>query len=126
MVPANLLYTEKHEWVKKEGNRVRVGITDFAQEELGDVVFVDLPAVGQRVSPQTIMMTIESIKAVSDLHAPLSGEVIEVNDDLQHNPEWVNQDPYKKGWIAIIEFADEAEFKGLLTAEKYAKHLNNG
>ncbi|HEY8392415.1 MAG TPA: glycine cleavage system protein GcvH [Capillibacterium sp.] len=121
MVPSALKYTTEHEWVKVEGKRVTVGITAYAQKELGDVVYVELPAVGEKVKSKASMGSIESVKAVSDVYAPLSGEIIEVNDDLQFNPELVNQDPYGKGWIAVIEMADPDELKDLLSAEAYQK-----
>ena len=103
---------------------MRIGITDFAQEQLGDVVYVDLPAVGQKVLVGVAALTIESINAVSDISSPFSGEVTEVNDDLQHNPEWINQDPYGKGWIALIELDEDSELKSLLSAAQYKKLLD--
>ncbi len=121
MVPSNLKYTEDHEWVRVEKDRVVVGITEYAQEELGDVVYVDLPAVGEKVKAKETIASIESVKAVSDIFAPISGEVLEVNDDLQHSPELVNQDPYEKGWIAEIEVTDADELEKLLSAEEYQK-----
>lgn len=121
MVPKDLKYTSEHEWVKIEGDKVIVGITDFAQKELGDVVFVDLPGRGEKVKIKEAMATIESIKAVSEIFAPLSGEVIEVNDTLEHSPELVNQDPYSKGWIVVIEPEDVKEIEDLLTPEAYGK-----
>lgn len=120
MLPKDLKYTSEHEWIKIEGERVVVGITEYAQEELGDVVFVDLPGVGEKVKMKEAMATIESVKAVSEIYAPISGEVMEVNDTLEHSPELVNQDPYGKGWIAIIEPIDTKEFDKLLTPEDYA------
>lgn len=120
MLPKDLKYTSEHEWVKIEGERVVVGITEYAQKELGDVVFVDLPGVGEKVKIRDAMATIESVKAVSEIYAPLSGEVMEVNDTLEHSPELVNQDPYGKGWIAVIEPIDTKEFDELLTADAYA------
>lgn len=121
MIPSDLKYTPDHEWVKEEGDRARVGITEYAQKELGDVVYVDLPAVGEKIKAKAGMGSIESVKAVSDIYAPLTGEVLAVNEDLQFNPELVNQDPYGKGWIAEIEIADPEELKKLLTAEEYRK-----
>ncbi|NLY91582.1 MAG: glycine cleavage system protein GcvH [Firmicutes bacterium] len=121
MVPSELKYTTEHEWVKVEGKRATVGITAYAQKELGDVVYVELPAVGEKVKSKAGMGSIESVKAVSDVYAPLSGEILEVNDELQFNPELVNQDPYGKGWIAVIEVANPDELKDLLTAEAYQK-----
>jgi glycine cleavage system H protein len=119
-VSKDLKYTEDHVWVKVEGDRVKMGITDYAQKELGDVVFVDLPGVGERFSVKDVITSIESVKSVAEIIAPVSGEIMEVNDDLEYSPELINQDPYKKGWIAIIEFADKNELKGLISASEYA------
>jgi len=123
LIPSDLKYSKEHEWVRIEGNRVRVGITEYAQNELGDVVFVDLPAVGEKFQERATMATIESVKAVSEVYAPLSGEIMEVNDDLQHSPEFINQDPYDKGWIAVIEPANPEELNNLLSPEEYRKHI---
>lgn len=120
MLPKELKYTSEHEWIKNEGQRVTVGITEYAQKELGDVVFVDLPGVGEKVKVKDAIATIESVKAVSEIYAPISGEVMEVNDALEHSPELINQDPYGKGWIAVIEPEDTKEFDELLTPEAYA------
>lgn len=121
MIPSDLKYTSDHEWVRAEGDRATIGITEYAQKELGDVVYVDLPAVGERIKAKAGMGSIESVKAVSDIYAPVTGEVVAVNEELQFNPELVNQDPYGKGWIAVIEFADDQELEKLLTAEEYQK-----
>src|SRR5215467_7778759 len=102
-VPKDLKYTREHEWARQEGERVRVGITAFAQEQLGDVVFVETPKVGAKVSRRQSFGVVESVKAVSDLFAPLSGEVVEVNDALGKSPETVNQDPYGRGWMIVVE-----------------------
>lgn len=123
MIPSDLRYTEEHEWVKIENNRVVMGITNYAQQELGDVVYIDLPGVGEKVKQKTLLTTIESIKAVSDIYAPVSGEVVEVNDDLQHSPELINQDPYGKGWIAVIELGDPGELESLLKPDAYKEHV---
>ncbi len=120
MLPNDRKYTREHEWVRVDKDRVTVGITEYAQKELGDVVFVDLPAVGERVAAKSAMATIESVKAVSEIYAPISGEVLEVNDTLEHSPELVNQDPFKKGWIAVIEITDKKELDELLSAADYA------
>ncbi|NLW56121.1 MAG: glycine cleavage system protein GcvH [Firmicutes bacterium] len=119
MVPSNLKYTSEHEWIQVENNRVRVGITEYAQAELGDVVYVELPAVNEKIKVKAGMGSIESVKAVSDVYAPVSGEIIEVNDELQHSPELINQDPYGKGWIAVIEVSNPDELNNLLTAQEY-------
>ncbi|NLW47575.1 MAG: glycine cleavage system protein GcvH [Firmicutes bacterium] len=121
MLPKDLKYTSEHEWVKIEDGKVIVGITDYAQKELGDIVFVDLPGAGEKVKIKETMATIESVKAVSEIFAPISGEVIEVNDTLEHSPELVNQDPYGKGWITVIEPEEMEELEGLLKPDVYAK-----
>jgi glycine cleavage system H protein len=120
LVLKDLRYTADHTWVKVEGDRVKVGITDYAQKELGDVVFVDLPDVGEVFATNNMLVSIESVKTVSEINAPVSGEIMEVNEDLEHSPELVNQDPYKKGWIAIIEYSEKNELKGLMSASEYA------
>jgi glycine cleavage system H protein len=114
-----LRYTAEHEWVKPEGKLVKVGITDYAQQELGDIVFVDLPDVWERVAAQTVIGTIESVKTMSEILAPISGEIIEINEKLQDSPELVNQDPYRQGWLVMIEPSNPNELKGLLTAAEY-------
>ncbi len=121
--PANLRYTKEHEWAKVEGNRARVGITHYAQDQLGDVVFVELPKVGTRVRQMQSFGVVESVKAVSDLFAPLSGEVVEVNPSLTEHPEQVNQDPYGGGWLIIIAMADPKELDALESATDYEKYL---
>lgn len=125
MAPKDLKYTTEHEWIKVEDNRVRVGITDYAQKELGDVVFVDLPSVGEKISAKSVMGTIESVKAVSEIYAPLSGEIMETNDDLEHSPELINQDPYGKGWIAVIEPSDLKELNKLMTSSAYTAFIES-
>jgi glycine cleavage system H protein len=118
-VPAELRYTKEHEWARVEGQRAQVGITAYAQEQLGDVVFVELPKVGATVSAAKTFGVVESVKAVSDLYAPLSGEVVEVNGELPQKPELVNTDPYGAGWMIVIRMAKPAEVDQLLTAEGY-------
>jgi glycine cleavage system H protein len=125
-VPADLRYTRDHEWAKREGGRVRVGITAFAQEQLGDVVFVELPRTGAKVVQRQSFGVVESVKAVSDLFAPISGEVVEVNAELPNTPEIVNQDPYGRGWMILVAPADEAEWEQLLTAAQYEEFLAQG
>jgi glycine cleavage system H protein len=125
-VPADLNYTQDHEWAKKEGERVRVGITAFAQEQLGDVVFVELPKVGAKVTQRQSFGVVESVKAVSDLFAPLSGEVTEVNGALSTAPETVNQDPYGKGWMIVVKPSNAAEWDQLLTAAQYEEFIAQG
>jgi len=118
-VPADLKYTREHEWAKVEGDRARIGITAFAQEQLGDVVFVELPKVGARVSAMKGFGVVESVKAVSDLFAPLSGEVVEVNGELTKKPETVNTDPYGQGWMIVIKLGDAKELDTLLSPADY-------
>ena len=125
-VPADLKYTQEHEWAKKEGERIRVGITAFAQSELGDVVFVELPKAGAKVSQRQSFGVVESVKAVSDLFAPLSGEVIEVNAALAKAPETVNQDPYGQGWMIVITPSKAAEWDQLLTSVQYEELIAQG
>lgn len=122
-IPENLLYTPEHFWVLKEDDSALCGITDFAQSELGDVVFVELPAVGTRVKKGERIGDVESIKTVSNLYAPLSGEIVAVNEALRKNPELLNQDPYGQGWICRIRYTDEAEWKTLLDASAYRESI---
>ncbi|MGD9675090.1 MAG: glycine cleavage system protein GcvH [Candidatus Bipolaricaulia bacterium] len=117
--PTGHRYTKEHEWVKIEGNHARVGITDHAQSELGDVVFVELPTVGAVVKQGGLLGTVESVKAVSDIYAPVSGKVIEVNRELESSPETINQAPHDAGWIAVIELTNPSETTGLLDAAAY-------
>src|ERR1041385_2750759 len=125
-VPAELKYTREHEWAKVEGGQARVGITAFAQEQLGDVVFVELPKVGAKVSALKTFGVVESVKAVSDLFAPLSGEVVEVNAELARKPEIVNADPYGQGWMIAIRLSNAAEVSELMTAEAYERLIEGG
>jgi glycine cleavage system H protein len=125
-VPADLRYTREHEWAKQEGERIRVGITHFAQEQLGDVVFVELPKAGARVRAHQTFGVVESVKAVSDLFAPVSGEVAEVNAELAQKPETVNQDPYGRGWMLAVTPADPQEWDQLLTAAQYEQFIAAG
>jgi glycine cleavage system H protein len=118
-VPEDRRYTRDHEWALAEGDAVRVGITEYAQHELGDVVFVEVPKVGGRVTQFKEFGVIESVKAASDLFSPLTGEVIEVNTELADHPEYVNDDPYGKGWIMRVRPDDPAEIESLLDAESY-------
>ncbi len=124
--PADLRYTREHEWARVEGGRARVGITAYAQEQLGDVVFVELPKVGAKVSQMKAFGVVESVKAVSDLFAPVSGEVVEVNAELLKKPELVNQDPYGQGWMLVIAVANPQEVQALLTAPQYEALLATG
>ena len=125
-VPPELRYTREHEWARQEGGRVRVGITAFAQEQLGDVVFVELPKVGSRVRAHQTFGVVESVKAVSDLFAPVSGQVAEVNAELAQKPETVNADPYGKGWMLVVTPSDAKQWNDLLTAAQYEEFLAQG
>ncbi|HEV8643838.1 MAG TPA: glycine cleavage system protein GcvH [Methylomirabilota bacterium] len=125
-VPADLRYTKDHEWAKPEDKRYRVGITAFAQEQLGDVVFVELPKVGAKVTAKLSFGVVESVKAVSDLFAPLSGEIVEVNAALPNEPQVVNQDPYGKGWMIVIAPSKPDEWNALLSAAQYEQFLSEG
>ena len=120
--PENLRYTKEHEWVRVENDSVGVvGITDYAQSELGDIVYVELPQIGKQVKQLEPFGTIEAVKAVSDLFSPLSGEVIEVNEKLKDSPDLINKDPYGEGWIIKIKISDLSELDNLLSAEDYKK-----
>lgn len=119
MIPADLLYTEQHEWIKISGDTAVMGITDHAQNSLGDVTFVELPAIGKRVLQSEEVCSVESTKAASSVYAPAGGEVIEVNSELETAPELINQDPYGKGWICKLKLADKGDLEKLLTPEKY-------
>jgi glycine cleavage system H protein len=118
--PDSLRYTKEHEWAKIDGNIARIGITTFAVEQLGDVTQVDVPEVGDVVEMNGVFGTVESVKAVSDLFAPLSGKVTKVNEELEGAPELVNDSPYKDGWIVEIEFSKESELDSLMSAQDYA------
>jgi glycine cleavage system H protein len=120
----DLLYTEEHEWVAVEDGVATVGITDYAQGELGDVVFVELPAVGAEVKQADSFGTIEAVKAVSDLFAPVSGQVVEINELLADQPELVNKDPYVDGWMIKIQISDKSELTGLLNADAYKNKIS--
>ena len=117
--PQNLKYTNEHEWIRVEGDIAYVGITDYAQEQLGDIVFVDIPTVGETLEAGETFGTIEVVKTISDLFLPLAGEILEQNEALEENPELVNKDPYGKGWIIKGKIEDEAQLDGLLSADAY-------
>lgn len=119
--PKDLRYSEEHEWVKVEGEKVRIGITDFAQSELGDIVFVELPEVGDEIKADEPFGSVESVKTVSELYAPISGKVVEINEDLDDSPEFVNESPYEKAWMVVIEPSNAADVENLMTAEQYAE-----
>ncbi|MAQ72254.1 MAG: glycine cleavage system protein H [Candidatus Marinimicrobia bacterium] len=117
--PENLMYTSEHEWVEISGNIATIGITDFAQSELGDIIFLEFPAIDENFSNGDIFGTIEAVKTVSDMYMPLTGKVIEVNEDLNDTPEQVNEDPYKNGWMVKIKLEDGADQSQLLDAKSY-------
>ena len=121
MVPSDLRYTKDHEWVRVEGETATIGVTDFAASQLGDVVFVDLPVVGRSVDQFATFGVVESVKAVSDLFAPVSGEVVDVNGNLASKPELVNSDPFGEGWMIKVEIGDASQISGLLDAAAYEK-----
>jgi len=117
--PKELRYSEEHEWVKVEEGKARIGITHFAQSELGDIVFVELPQVGDEIKSNEPFGSVESVKTVSELYAPISGKVVEVNNDLEDSPEFVNESPYENAWMIVIEPTDSSEIDALMTAEQY-------
>ena len=120
-IPKDLKYTNDHEWVKIEGDIATVGITDFAQGELGDIVYVEVETVDETLDREEVFGTVEAVKTVSDLFAPLSGEIVEFNESLEDEPEKVNSDPYGEGWMVKIKFSDSAEIDDLLSAEEYSE-----
>jgi len=121
--PAELLYTKDHEWISIDGDVATVGITDFAQSELGDIVYVDITTLGQQVGKHDVFGTVEAVKTVSDLFLPLAGEVTEFNESINDNPEVVNKDPYGAGWIVKVKLSDAADRADLLTADAYKAHI---
>jgi glycine cleavage system H protein len=118
-VPDDLRYSSDHEWLRAEGGRVRIGITDYAQDALGDIVFVELPSVGAEVGSGDAISEVESTKSVSDIYAPIAGTIVEVNNELGEAPERLNEDPYGEGWICVIELADGVDMSELLDAAGY-------
>ncbi len=121
--PADLKYSKEHEWVRVEGNTGTIGITDFAQKELGDIVYVDVNTIGDTIERDKVFGTVEAVKTVSDLFMPVSGKVLEQNSALNDNPEVVNKDPYNEGWMVKIEITNPAELNDLMDAEAYRKHV---
>lgn len=118
-IPTNLKYTKDHEWVSIDGDVATIGITDFAQGELGDIVYVEIETEGETLNAEEVFGSVEAVKTVSDLFMPLSGEIIEFNTDLEANPELVNSDPYQKGWMIKVKLSDSSEIANLLDAEAY-------
>lgn len=119
--PKEFRYSEEHEWVKDESGKYRIGITHFAQSELGDIVFVELPQVGDEVKADEPFGSVESVKTVSELYAPISGKVVEVNEELEDSPELVNESPFEGAWMIVVEASDDAELDALMSAEDYDK-----
>lgn len=122
-IPANLKYTKEHEWLRVEGDSAFIGITDFAQSELGEIVFVEVETIGETLGAGDVFGTVEAVKTVSELFLPVGGEVVEFNEALESTPELINDDPYGKGWIVKINITDASESDSLLTADEYQKLL---
>ena len=121
--PEGLKYSKEHEWVLVEGNTATIGITEYAQEELGDIVYVELPEVGEKIIKDDPFGAVESVKAVSDVYAPVSGAVLEINDVLPENPETINDDPYGDGWMIRVELTDKDDLMDLMDADEYAEYV---
>jgi glycine cleavage system H protein len=119
--PENLLYTKDHEWLKIEGDEAYIGITEFAQNELGDIVYIEVNTIGETIAKEDAFGTIEAVKTVSDLFMPVSGEILEFNSEIETSPDIVNKDPYGKGWIVKIKLTDQSQIADLLSAEKYSE-----
>jgi glycine cleavage system H protein len=117
--PENLKYTKDHEWILVEGNEAKIGITDFAQGELGDIVFVDISSEGETLNAEEVFGSVEAVKTVSELYMPVSGEILEVNTELENTPEVVNSDPYGKGWMVKVKLNDESQIAALMSADEY-------
>ena len=121
--PDKLKYTKDHEWIKIDGDTATIGITDFAQSELGDIVYVEVETVGETLDKDEVFGTVEAVKTVSDLYLPLTGKIIEFNEELEDEPEMVNEEPYEKGWMIKMEISDYDEIKDLMDAESYKTHI---
>lgn len=122
-VPSELKYSKEHEWVKVEGNTVTIGITEYAQGELGDIVFVELPEVDDEINEGDTFGSVESVKTVSELYAPVSGKVLESNEELEDSPEFVNESPYEKAWMVKVELSDESQLDELMSTEQYSEMI---
>ena len=122
--PDNLKYTKDHEWIKIDGDIATIGITDFAQSELGDIVYVEVETVGETFDKDEVFGTVEAVKTVSDLFLPLTGKIIEFNEELENEPEMVNEEPYEKGWMIKMEISDHSEVKELMDAQAYKAHTD--
>ena len=124
-VPSELKYSKDHEWVKVEGNTVTIGITEYAQNELGDIVFVELPEVDDEIEVGDTFGSVESVKTVSELYAPVAGKVTETNDELEDSPEFVNESPYEKAWMVKVEISDESQLDDLMSADDYSEMIGD-
>ena len=124
-IPEELQYTEEHEWIKIDGNVATIGITDFAQGELGDIVYIDIDSIGNELDVNEIFGTVEAVKTVSDLFMPIKGKVLEINSNIESTPEIVNEDPYGKGWIIKIEVSDNQNISNLLSSDDYKNMIDN-
>tara|TARA_B100000929_G_scaffold88930_1_gene69592 strand:+ start:2454 stop:2834 length:381 start_codon:yes stop_codon:yes gene_type:complete len=124
-LPEELKYTEEHEWIKVDGNIATIGITDFAQGELGDIVYIEIDSIGNELNVSEIFGTVEAVKTVSDLFMPIKGTVLEMNSNIESTPEIVNEDPYDKGWIIKIEIFENQDIENLLSADDYRKMIDN-
>ena len=124
-IPKELKYTEEHEWIRIDGNTATIGITDFAQGELGDIVYIDIDSIGNDLDGNEIFGTVEAVKTVSDLFMPIKGKVLEINSDIESTPEVVNEDPYGKGWIIKIEIPEDQDISNLLSDEEYRNMIDN-
>lgn len=122
--PTDLKYTKDHEWIRVEGDEAVVGITDFAQRELGDIVFIDINTIGEEVAQDEVFGTVEAVKTVSDLFMPVTGTVLAINDQIDGSPELVNQDPYGEGWLVRVKLGNPADVEGLLSAEAYQAQVS--
>lgn len=122
-VPSEFKYSKEHEWVKVEGNTATIGITEYAQGELGDIVFVELPDVDDEINEGDTFGSVESVKTVSELYAPVSGKIVETNDELEDSPEFVNESPYEKAWMVKVELSDESQLEELMSAEQYSEMI---
>ena len=125
MEPQDLRYHKEHEWIRVDGNQVTLGISNFAQDALGDVVFIDLPDVGTELAAEAELGEVESTKATSTIYSPISGSVVQINQELEEHPELLNQDPYGKGWIAVLDLSNPSEIDSLMTAEQYEAFLKS-
>ena len=125
MIPEDLLYNKEHEWVRVDGQKAILGISDFAQDALGDVVFVDLPVVETVIEPDQEIGEVESTKATSSIYSPVSGKIVKVNTELQDHPEYLNKDPYGQGWLVVVELSNSAEVNSLMTASQYEEFLSS-